>query len=141
MMIEKYAKLIKYTNKNSNRLKNLPIEISDKTNDPNNKENIIVYFDAALSRRIVSSKSTNAKYVSITENKETVYFVYDSHNFSNETNYEKFKDLIESKKDIKESNLDIYTGNCLCIYVPKIQSIRVYPKNEISIEEKEFKII
>ena len=142
MMIQKYAKILDYNpNETNNHLKNQPIEISDETNDPDNVNNVIVYFDAALSRKIVSDKSVYAKYVSITENKETVYFVYNKKNFINETNYEKFKDLIDSKKDIKESNLDIYTGNCLCTYISKIQSIRVYPKDEISIEEKEFKII
>lgn len=142
MMIKKYAKRLDYNpNVIDNHLKNQPIEISDETNDPDNRDNMTVYFDAALSRKIVSEKSVYARYVSITENYETVYFVYDKNNFSGETKYEQFKELIDSKKDIKESYLEIYSGGCLCTYISKIQSIRVYPKDEFSIGEKEFHII
>ena len=139
MMIKKYAKTLDYNVLETNNfLKNQPVEISDETNT---SDNMAVYFDAALSRHIVSDKSVYAKYVSIRENKETVYFVYDKNNFINETKFEEFRDLINSARESGHIGLEIYTGGCLCTYIPDIQAIRVYPKEEISINEKEFKII
>ena len=139
MLIEKGANYLLYNQLAS--IQNLsirPIEIGgpDKTYG-----DTIVYFDAALSRHVVSDRTKDSRYVFIKENKDSAYFVYDPETFSKETKFAEFNNMINSQTDIKDENLDIYSGDCVCIYDPKNQTIRVYPTNETNISDNEFKII
>lgn len=116
-----------------------PIQIDDNV-DTDHLDTTLVYFDAALSRKIVDAKDADARYIWIQEKNETVYFIYDSNTFNQEINFNAFESLINSKKEIKETGLNIYSGDCKCIYVSGSQSITVYPTNEISISDSNFKL-
>ena len=141
MMIKKFAKMLDYNPIVSVQKVNhvSPIEINDNV-DPDHSDTATVYFDAALSRKIVSEKSKEAKYVWIQEKNETVYFVYDPETFNQEINFNAFESLINSKKEIKETGLHIYSGDCACRYTLGSQTINVYPTNEISISDNNFKL-
>ena len=141
MMIKKFAKMLDMnpmvTVIEVNHVS--PIEINDNV-DPDHSDTTIVYFDAALSRKIVSEKAKEAKYIWIKEKDELVYFVYDPETFNQEINFNAFESLINSKKEIEETGLHIYSGDCKCIYVSGLQTITVYPTNELSISDNNFKL-
>ena len=141
MMIKKFAKMLDMNPMVTVREVNhvSPIEINDNV-DPDHSDTATVYFDAALSRKIVSEKAKEAKYTWIKEKDESVYFVYDPETFNQETNFNKFEELINSKKEIKETGLHIYSGGCACRYTSGSQTITVYPTNEISITDSNFKL-
>ena len=141
MMIKKFAKMLDYNPIVSVQKVNhvSPIEINDNV-DPEHSDTTTVYFDAALSRKIVSEKAKEAKYVWIQEKDEVVYFVYDAETFNQEINFDKFEELINSKKEIKETGLHIYSGDCACTYRVEQLTITVYPTNETSISDNGFKL-
>ena len=141
MMIRKFSKILDYNPLVSIQKVNhvSPIEINDNV-DPDHSDTATVYFDAALSRKIVSEKAKEAKYTWIQEKDESVYFVYDPETFNQETNFNKFEELINSKKEIKETGLHIYSGDCACVYVSDSQTITVYPTTELSISDSNFKL-
>ncbi|MBQ8130877.1 MAG: hypothetical protein IJ193_00135 [Bacilli bacterium] len=138
-MIKKQAKILDYNPVVSDFLHTIPIEINDSNKLDSSYPT--VYFDAAFSRQVVKNKSDECKFVFITENKEQVYFIYDPENFTKETNYDKFNELINSQKESFDENLEIYSGLCVCIYNPASQSINVFPVKETKISDPNFKII
>ena len=141
MMIKKFAKMLDMNPMVSIQKVNhvSPIEINDNV-DPDHSDTTIVYFDAALSRKIVDAKGVDARYIWIQEKDEVVYFVYDPETFNQEINFNAFESLINSKKEIKETGLHIYSGDCACRYTSGSQTIIVYPTNEISISDSNFKL-
>ena len=138
-MIKKISKLLDYNPVTADYLHTIPIEINDsnKVNDTDP----IVYFDAAFSRKVVDEKSAESRFVYIKENSEQVYFIYDPENFSKESNYKEFTDLINSQKDILDVKIEIYSGLCVCIYNTNAQSISMYPVKETKITDPDFKLI
>lgn len=138
MMIKRYAELILECIAIRDKY-DYSFKISQETDTHPTDKSIIVYFDAAFSREVVSRKTVDGKYIRIeSDNGEIVYFIYkDKTTLAQETMYSEFKKTIDNM--INDSKLDIVKGEVICKYNSEEQSIIVHPILHIDKTSSEFK--